>query len=49
MVMMLLFRMVIVILAVSMTVCFETARMFAGDARELPIDRLYGVMSFELG
>ena len=33
----------------SMSVVFETARMYAGAAPALPIDRLYGVTSFELG
>ncbi|QSX29408.1 GNAT family N-acetyltransferase [Shewanella cyperi] len=32
-----------------MTVSFETARMYTGDAPELPLSRLYGVTSFEIG
>jgi ribosomal protein S18 acetylase RimI-like enzyme len=28
---------------------FETARMYRGDAPKLPLDRIYGVTSFELG
>ena len=28
---------------------FETARMYTGPAPDLPLDRLFGVMSFELG
>ena len=33
----------------SMSLVFETARMYAGAAPTLPINRLYGVTSFELG
>jgi hypothetical protein len=33
----------------NMTVCFETARMYRGGAPELPIPRLFGVTTFELG
>lgn len=33
----------------AMGVMFETARMYTGRAPRLPIDRLYGVPSFELG
>jgi hypothetical protein len=33
----------------DMTVCFETARMYAGKSPDLPVNRLYGVTSFELG
>lgn len=33
----------------NMTVSFETARMYAGQAPDLPMDRLFGVTSFELG
>ena len=33
----------------TMTAAFETARMYIGQAPELPIDRLFGVTSFELG
>ena len=33
----------------NMTVVFETARMYTGTAPELPLDRLYGVTTFELG
>ena len=28
---------------------FETARMYAGAEPELPLQRLYGITSFELG
>jgi hypothetical protein len=28
---------------------FETARMYTGPAPDLPLSRLYGVTSFELG
>ncbi|MFZ4478259.1 MAG: GNAT family N-acetyltransferase [Rhodoferax sp.] len=33
----------------GMSVAFETARMYRGAAPRLPIDRLFGVTSFELG
>ncbi len=33
----------------GMTVCFETARMYLGTRPELPIERVFGVTSFELG
>jgi ribosomal protein S18 acetylase RimI-like enzyme len=33
----------------GMTVVFETARMYRGPAPELPIHRLFGVTTFELG
>jgi GNAT superfamily N-acetyltransferase len=33
----------------GMTVVFETARMYLGPAPDLPIDRLFGVTTFELG
>lgn len=33
----------------GMTAVFETARMYTGPAPALPLDRLYGVTSFELG
>jgi GNAT superfamily N-acetyltransferase len=33
----------------NMTVSFETARMYAGKAPDLPINRLFGVTTFELG
>lgn len=33
----------------SMTVSFETARMYKGKHPELPVERLYGVTTFELG
>lgn len=33
----------------NMTPIFETARMYAGGSPSLPIDRLFGVTSFELG
>lgn len=33
----------------GMTPCFETARMYTGPFPELPMDRLFGITSFELG
>ena len=33
----------------GMTVVFETARMYTGPQPNLPLDRLYGVTTFELG
>jgi hypothetical protein len=33
----------------GMTVSFETARMYRGQAPKFPSDRLFGVTSFELG
>jgi hypothetical protein len=33
----------------GMNVVFETARMYKGKAPELPLDRLFGVTTFELG
>jgi GNAT superfamily N-acetyltransferase len=33
----------------NMSVAFETARMYRGKSPELPLDRLFGVTSFELG
>ncbi len=33
----------------GMRVVFETARMYSGSMPELPLDRTYGVTSFELG
>jgi GNAT superfamily N-acetyltransferase len=33
----------------NMTAVFETARMYAGESPDLPIHRLFGVTSFELG
>jgi len=33
----------------GMSPVFETARMYAGRAPELPLDRLFGVTTFELG
>lgn len=33
----------------GMNVVFETARMYTGPAPDLPLDRLFGVTSFELG
>jgi ribosomal protein S18 acetylase RimI-like enzyme len=33
----------------GMTPAFETARMYAGPAPDLPIGRIYGITSFELG
>jgi len=32
-----------------MQVSFETARMYTGDFPELPVNRLFGVTSFEIG
>jgi hypothetical protein len=33
----------------NMTVVFETARMYKGESPDLPINRLFGVTTFELG
>lgn len=33
----------------GMEVVFETARMYTGECPELPLDRLFGVTSFEVG
>lgn len=33
----------------KMTVAFETARMYNGKSPDLPLDRLFGVTTFELG
>jgi ribosomal protein S18 acetylase RimI-like enzyme len=33
----------------EMVVAFETARMYAGESPDLPISRLFGVTTFELG
>lgn len=33
----------------GMTVVFETARMYTGPAPDLPLDRIFGVTTFELG
>ncbi len=33
----------------GMTIVFETARMYAGSAPDLPMPRLFGVTTFELG
>ncbi len=33
----------------GLTPVFETARMYRGDAPALPLDRIYGITSFELG
>jgi hypothetical protein len=33
----------------SMSAVFETARMYTGEFPRLPIDRLFGVTTFELG
>lgn len=33
----------------NMVVAFETARMYTGKSPDLPIDRLFGVTTFELG
>jgi|GEM_PF-3130153 len=32
-----------------MTVAFVTARMYVGRTPDLPMDRLFGVTTFELG
>jgi hypothetical protein len=33
----------------NLTVAFETARMYRGNSPDLPINRLFGVTTFELG
>ena len=33
----------------AMQVSFETARMYTGDFPELPVNRLFGMTSFEIG
>jgi len=33
----------------AMTVVFETARMYAGPAPDVPVERVFGVTTFELG
>jgi GNAT superfamily N-acetyltransferase len=33
----------------NMTVAFETARMYIGKCPDFPVERLFGVMTFELG
>lgn len=33
----------------DMTACFETARMYAGKKPDLPLDKIFGVTTFELG
>jgi len=33
----------------GMTVIFETARMYKGPAPELPVERIFGITTFELG
>lgn len=33
----------------DMTIVFETARMYKGKSPELPLDRIFGITSFELG
>ena len=33
----------------NMTIAFETARMYSGKSPELPINRLFGITTFELG
>ncbi|RUO72188.1 N-acetyltransferase [Pseudidiomarina sediminum] len=33
----------------DMTPCFETARMYTGNAPELPLSKTFGVTSFEIG
>ncbi|MCU0525001.1 MAG: GNAT family N-acetyltransferase [Elainella sp. Prado103] len=35
--------------AEQMSLMFETARMYTGDLPDLPLDRLFGVTTFELG
>jgi hypothetical protein len=40
---------VIDVMRAHMTVSFETARMYTRDAPELPLDRIFGVISFEVG
>jgi hypothetical protein len=32
-----------------MTPCFETARMYTGIRPELPLERIFGVTTLELG
>jgi hypothetical protein len=32
-----------------MTPMFETARMYRGRAPDLPLDRIFGITTFELG
>jgi hypothetical protein len=33
----------------DMTVSFETARMYTGEMPDIPLNRLFGVTSFEIG
>lgn len=33
----------------GMTPCFETARMYTGPFPDLPLDRIFGITSFEVG
>lgn len=33
----------------NMTAVFEIARMYAGGKPDLPLDRIFGITSFELG
>jgi len=33
----------------GMTIVFETARMYAGPPVAVPVDRIFGVTTFELG
>ena len=33
----------------NMKIVFETARMYTGDPPNLPLDRIFGVTTFELG
>ena len=33
----------------GMEVSFETARMYSGDTPEMPLHRIFGVPSFEIG
>jgi hypothetical protein len=33
----------------NMEISFETARMYTGQAPVIPLTRLYGVLSFEIG
>lgn len=32
-----------------MSMCFETARMYAGAAPRLPLEPVFGIITFELG
>ena len=33
----------------GLTQCFETARMYKGPAPRLPLERIFGITTFELG